>query len=90
MVKQVRIIGIVGDGQHYVGRGQGDDEAGWHAVQGGGIQCILGKKGVAGGGEQRYFGRNGLTFGGGGSQDPYCFCEKVLFFCPSFFSKIRY
>ena len=36
MVKQVRIIGIVGDGQHYVGRGQGDDEAGWHAVQGGG------------------------------------------------------
>ena len=33
MVKQVRIIGIVGDGQHYVGRGQGDDEAGWHAVQ---------------------------------------------------------
>ena len=45
MVKQVRIIVIVGDGQHYVGRGQGDDEAGWHAVQGGGrIQCILGKK----------------------------------------------
>ena len=36
MVKQVRIIVIVGDGQHYVGRGQGDDEAGWHAVQGGG------------------------------------------------------
>ena len=44
MVKQVRIIVIVGDGQHYVGRGQGDDEAGWHAVQGGGNQCILGKK----------------------------------------------
>ena len=45
MVKQVRIIVIVGDGQHYVGRGQGDDEAGWHAVQeGGGIQCILGIK----------------------------------------------
>ena len=43
MVKQVRIIVIVGDGQHYVGRGQGDDEAGWHAVQGG-IQCIWAQK----------------------------------------------
>ena len=44
MVKQVRIIGIVGDGQHYVGRGQGDDEAGWHAVQGGGFNVFWGKK----------------------------------------------
>ena len=43
MVKQVRIIGIVGDGQHYVGRGQGDDEAGWHAVQGG-DSMYFGKK----------------------------------------------
>ena len=72
MVKQVRIIGIVGDGQHYVGRGQGDDEAGWHAVQGGGIQCILGKKGVAGGGEQRYFGRNGQHDGEVGEQCYAC------------------
>ena len=44
MVKQVRIIVIVGDGQHYVGRGQGDDEAGWHAVQGGGDSMYFGKK----------------------------------------------
>ena len=45
MVKQVRIIGIVGDGQHYVGRGQGDDKAGWHAVQGGGEDSMyFGKK----------------------------------------------
>ena len=44
MVKQVRIIVIVGDGQHYVGRGQGDDEAGWHAVQGGEDSMYFGKK----------------------------------------------
>ena len=92
MVKQVRIIGIVGDGQHYVGRGQGGDEAGWHAVQGGGgIQCILGKKGVAGGGEQRYFGRNGLTFWGGGAvRIPIAFAKKCFSFARLFFSKIRY
>ena len=36
----------VGDGQHDVGGrqgGRGDDEAGWHAMQGG-IQCIWAQK----------------------------------------------
>ena len=88
MVKQVRIIVIVGDGQHYVGRGQGDDEAGWHAVQGG-IQCILGTKGVAGGGEQRYVGRNGLTLGGeqSGIRIALLLLRKSAFLLPVFFSQ---
>ena len=62
-------------------------QVGMRCRGGEGFNVFWEKKGVAGGGEQRYFGRNGLTFLGGGSQDPYCFCEKVLFFCPSFFSQ---
>ena len=44
---------------------------------GGGIQCILGKKGVAGGGEQRYVGRNGLTLGGGAVTIPIAFAKNT-------------